>query len=313
MSTVRVAILDDYQNVALQMADWSRVADRAEITVFDDHLHDPEAVVERLGPFDVVCVMRERTPLPRSVIARLPRLRMIASTGPVNAAVDVDAAVDHGILVINTGYSSTPTVELTWALILASARHLVEEANAVRDGGWQTAVGVELSGRVLGVLGLGRIGGAVARIGAAFGMDVIAWSEHLTPQRAQEFAARWVDKDDLFVLSDVLTVHVPLNDRTRGLVGADDLAAMKPTARLINPSRGPVVDQQALLAALRSGALAGAAVDVFDTEPLPADDPMRTLPTVLSTPHIGFVTEGLYRTFYGDAAAAIADWLDASA
>lgn len=311
--SIRVAILDDYQNVALHLADWSRVADRAEITVFTDHLDDPDAVVKRLTPFDVVCVMRERTPLPRNVIERLPRLRMIASTGPGNASIDTDAAAEHRIEVSNTGYWSAPTVELTWALILASARHVVAEVGSVRDGGWQTTVGTQLSGRTLGVLGLGRIGTEVARIGAAFGMDVIAWSPHLTAERAAAAGATWVGKGDLLARADVLTVHLALSDSTRGVVGADDLAAMKPTAWLINTSRGPLVEEIALIDALQTGRLGGAALDVFDVEPLPAEHPLRALPNVLATPHVGFVADALYRRFYADAAAAIAAWLDDTA
>ncbi|MCV7171460.1 D-2-hydroxyacid dehydrogenase family protein [Mycobacterium manitobense] len=310
---MKVAILDDYQGVALKLADWSPVATRAEITVFTDHVGDPDDVVARLAPFDVVCVMRERTPLPRSVLERLPRLRMIASTGSRNASIDTVAAQERGIHVSGTGGSAAATVELTWALILASVRDVVGQATSVRGGGWQTSIGRELSGRTLGVLGLGRIGAAVARIGAAFDMRVIAWSPNLTPERAAAAGASWVSRDELFGLADVLTIHLVLGDQTRGLVGADDFAAMKPTARLVNTSRGPIVDEAALVGALRNDTIAGAALDVFDTEPLPADHPLRVLPNVLATPHIGYVAENQYRTFYGEAAAAIAQWLDGAA
>ena len=307
---MKIAILDDYQNVALTMADWSRVENQAEITVFTDHVSDSDAVVARLQPFDVVCVMRERTPLPREVLERLPRLKMIASTGPGNASIDQQAVRERNIHVANTGYRSAPTIELTWALILAAVRNLVGEASSVRAGGWQTSVGRELSGRVLGVLGLGRIGTEIARIGAVFGMDVIAWSQNLTPERAEAAGAVWVPKGALFGRSDVLSIHLVLSDRTRGLVNGADIAAMKPTAWLVNTSRGPIVDEEALLGALRSKSIAGAALDVFDIEPLPAGHPLRTLPNVLATPHIGYVAEDLYRTFYSDAAASIAAWLD---
>ncbi|MCZ8379898.1 D-2-hydroxyacid dehydrogenase family protein [Mycobacterium sp. CPCC 205372] len=310
---MKVAILDDYQGVALELADWSPVATRAEITVFTDHVRDPDDVVARLAPFDVVCVMRERTPLPRSVLERLPRLRMIASTGSRNASIDTVAAQERGIHVSGTGGSAAATVELTWALILASVRDVVGQATSVRGGGWQTSIGRELSGQTLGVLGLGRIGAAVARIGAAFDMRVIAWSPNLTPERAAAAGASWVSRDELFALADVLTIHLVLGDRTRGLVGADDFAAMKPTARLVNTSRGPIVDEAALVEALRNDTVAGAALDVFGTEPLPADHPLRVLPNVLATPHIGYVAENQYRTFYGEAAAAIAQWLDGAA
>lgn len=310
IGTVKVAILDDYQNVALSMADWSPVAARAEITVFNDHLAEPDAVVERLAPFDVVCVMRERTPLSRSIIERLPRLRMIASTGPFNASIDVAAAKERRIHISGTGGYVESTVELTWALILAAARRIVDEASSVRAGGWQTSVGRQLGGAVLGVLGLGRIGSRVARVGAAFGMDVIAWSANLTPESAQASGATYVGKDELFSRADVLTIHLVLSERTRGLVGAAELGLMKPTALLVNTSRGPIVDETALIEALRSHRLAGAGLDVFDTEPLPADHPLRTLDAVVATPHIGYVADLVYRTFYGEAATKIARWLD---
>jgi len=307
---MKVAILDDYQNVALEMAEWSPVARRAEITVFNDHVADPDAVVERLLPFDVICVMRERTPLPRAVIEHLPRLKLIASTGSRNASIDMTAAEEHGIHVTATGYRSTPTIEMTWALILASARHIVRESSSVREGGWQTSVGAELDGKVLGVLGLGNIGGQVARIGLAFGMKVIAWSQNMTPQIAEAAGAALVTKDELFRQADVVTIHLILSKRTRGLVGAADLALMKPTSWLINTSRGSIVDDGALVQALTARTIAGAALDVFDTEPLPVDHPFRSLENVLATPHIGYVAEDLYRTFYGDAAVSIAGWLN---
>jgi phosphoglycerate dehydrogenase-like enzyme len=307
---MKVAILDDYQNIALSLADWSRISDRAELKVFDDHLANPDDVVERLADFDAICVMRERTPLPRSVIERLPRLKLIASTGPGNAAIDIVAAQERGIRVTNTGYTATPTVELTWALIMAAARNLAGEVASVRAGGWQTSVGRELRGQVLGILGLGGIGGQIARIATAFGMQVLAWSQHLTPENAQAAGALWVPKDALFAEADTLTIHLVLSDRTRGLVGADELARMKPTSWLVNTSRGPIVEETALIDALTTRSIGGAALDVFNTEPLPVEHPLRTLPNVLATPHIGYVAENLYRTFYRDAAASIADWLD---
>ena len=306
---MQLAILDDYQNVALRFADWSRIQRMADITVFNDHLSDPDDVVARLQPFDVLCVMRERTPLPREIIERLPRLKMIASTGPGNASIDEQAARERNIHLTNTGYRSTPTIELTWALILASARNLVGEATSLRASGWQTLIGRELSGRVLGVLGLGRIGSEIARIGGVFGMEVIAWSQNLTAEHARAPGAQWVPKDELFRRSDVLTIHLVLSDRTRGLVNAADLAAMKPTSWLVNTSRGAIVDENALIDALTSKSIAGAALDVFDTEPLPAGQPLRTLANVVATPHIGYVARDLYRTFYRDAAANIEAWL----
>jgi phosphoglycerate dehydrogenase-like enzyme len=310
---MKVAILDDYQDVALRLADWSAVSRRAEITVFNDHLADPAAVVERLRPFDVVCVMRERTPLSRDILQQLPRLKLIASTGLRNAAIDMRAAAERGIVVTATGYESTPTIELSWALILASARHLAREAASVRDGGWQTTMGANLRGKCLGVIGLGNIGKEVARIALAFGMTVIAWSQNLTREIASAAGATLADKDALFREADIVTVHLILSRRTSGLVGAAELALMKPTAWLVNTSRGPIVDEAALIEALRARRIAGAALDVFEIEPLPADHPFRRLDNVLATPHIGYVTEELYRTFYGDAAASIAAWLESNA
>ena len=309
-SAVKVAILDDYQNVALQMADWSPLAGRVAITVFNDHLDDPDAVAARLAPFEVVCVMRERTPLTRRLLERLPRLKLIASTAFRNASIDLQAARERGIAVANTGYDSTPTIEMTWALILASARHVAAENASLRSGGWQRRIGNDLKGKTLGVLGLGNIGGEVARIGHAFGMRVIAWSENLTAEKAAAAYAEHVRKDELFRQSDVLTIHLVLGQRSRGLVGAAELALMKPTAWLVNTSRGPIVEDSALTAALREHRIAGAAVDVFDVEPLPVDHPYRSFDNMLATPHIGYVSLNLYRAFYGDTVRNILAWLD---
>jgi phosphoglycerate dehydrogenase-like enzyme len=307
---MRIAILDDYQNVALKLADWSALAGRAEITVFNDHVSDPSAIVERLRPFDVVCVMRERTPLSREIIQQLPQLKMIASTGPRNAAIDETAARERGITVTGTRYWSTPTIEMTWALILAAMRHIARENAAVRAGGWQTTIGEDLAGKTLGVLGLGNIGREVARIGLAFGMKIIAWSQNMTPEIASAAGAAHVSREQLFSQADIVTIHLILSRRTRGLIGAAELALMKPTAWLINTSRGPIVDEATLIGALRSHAIAGAAVDVFDQEPLPPQHPFRVLDNVLATPHLGYATENLYRAFYEDVVANIAAWLD---
>jgi phosphoglycerate dehydrogenase-like enzyme len=312
-SAVKVAILDDYQNVALQMADWSPLAGRAIITVFNDHLDDPDAVAARLAPFEVVCVMRERTPLTRGLLERLPRLKLIASTGFINASIDLQAARERGIAVVHTGYESTPMIEMTWALILASARNVAAESASLRSGGWQRSIGSDLKGKTLGVLGLGNIGGEVARIGHAFGMRVIAWSENLTAGKAAAAGAEHVQKSELFRQSDVLTIHLILSRRSRGLVGAAELALMKSTAWLVNTSRGPIVDEGALIAALREHRIAGAAADVFDVEPLPIDHPYRSLDNMLATPHTGYVSQNLYRTFYGDTVKNIIAWLDGSA
>jgi len=310
---MKVAILDDYQNVALQLADWSAVRQRAQITVFNDHLADPEAVVARLQPFNVVCVMRERTPFPRDVLQQLPQLKLIASTGPRNASIDMQAATDLRIAVTATGYDSTPTIEFTWSLILASMRGIAREAASLEAGGWQIGLGTNLRGKSLGVVGLGNIGREVARIGLAFGMKVIAWSQNLTEEKASAAGATLVDKQTLFREADIVTVHLVLSGRTKGLIGASEFAMMKPTARFVNTSRGPIVDEAALIQTLRAHKIAGAAVDVFDVEPLSADHPFRKLENILATPHIGYVTEDLYRIFYGDAAASIANWLEVNA
>jgi phosphoglycerate dehydrogenase-like enzyme len=307
---MKIAILDDYQNVALKMADWSALSGRAEITVFNDHVADPSAVLERLLPFDVVCVMRERTPLPREVLQHLPRLKLIASTGSRNASIDMEAAKELGIIVTATGYRSAPTIELTWALILASLRGIVHENNSIRNGGWQKSVGQDLSGKILGVVGLGNIGRQVAQIGLAFGMKIIAWSQNMTPEIAEAAGARLVSKDELFRQADIVTIHLILSGRTKGLVGAAELGLMKPTSRLINTSRGPIVEEQALISVLKNKQIAGAAIDVFDIEPLPASHPFRTLDNVLATPHIGYVSHGLYKTFYEDTVSNIRKWLD---
>jgi phosphoglycerate dehydrogenase-like enzyme len=310
---MKVAILDDYQNVALQLADWSGVRNYAEITTFNDHVADASAVVERLRPFEVVCVMRERTPLTKEILQQLPNLRLIASTGPRNASIDTQTAIDLGIVITATGYDATPTIEFTWSLILASMRGIDRETASLKAGGWQTGVGANLHDKTLGVLGLGNIGKEVARIGLAFGMRVIAWSQNLTEEKASAAGATLVDKQTLFREADVVTVHLVLSGRTKGLVGTPEFALMKPTARFVNTSRGPIVNEAALIEVLQARKIAGAAVDVFDTEPLSADHPFRKLKGILATPHIGYVTEDLYRIFYGDAAANITKWLEVNA
>jgi phosphoglycerate dehydrogenase-like enzyme len=308
-----IAVLDDYQDVSLSMADWSLLKGRANITVFNDHTADVDATVSRLLPFEVVCVMRERTPMTSAIIERLPNLRLIASTASRNASIDVRAAAERGIQVVHTGYSSAPTIELTWALILAGARHIAEENASLRSGGWQRHVGEDLGGRTLGVLGLGNIGTPVAQIGNAFGMRIIAWSPNLTADRTRTAGAELVTKDELFRQSDILTIHMVLGQSSRGLVGAAELGFMKPTARLVNTSRGPIVVEAALLEALRKGKIAGAAIDVFDQEPLPPDHPFRSLPNLLATPHIGYVTRSLYERFYQDTVNNVVKWLDGQA
>ncbi len=310
---VNIAVLDDYQGVALKLADWSAVASRANIVVFNDHLTDPDKVVERLLPFEVVCVMRERTPLRRGIIERLPKLELIASTAKRNASIDTEAAAERGVAVVHTSYTSAPTVELTWALILAGARHIVSEHSSLRSGGWQRCVGDDIAGKTLGIIGLGSIGSQVAKVGLAFGMNVIAWSQNLTPQAAAAAGTQLVSKDALLRESDIVTIHLVLSRRTAGLIGAPEFKLMKPTARLVNTSRGPIVVEAALIDALANRQIAGAAVDVFDTEPLAADHPYRRMDSLLATPHIGYVSQGLYERFYRDTVANITAWLDARA
>jgi phosphoglycerate dehydrogenase-like enzyme len=307
----KIAVLDDYQGVALELADWSAVTARAQVDVFSDHLSDADAVAERLLPYDVVCVMRERTPLRAEMIERLPNLKLIASTGPRNASIDLKAAAARGIAVAHTGYFGSPTLELTWALILASARHIVAEAAAVRSGGWQHSIGDDLAGKTLGIIGLGNLGSQVGKIGLAFGMRVIAWSQNLTAEKAAAIGAALVSKEELLRQSDIVSVHLVLSERTRALIGAKELALMKPSARLVNTSRGPIVVEAALIAALEAGQIAGAAIDVYDVEPLPLDHPYRHLDNLLATPHIGYVSRSLYERFYRDTVSNILAWLDA--
>ncbi len=292
------------------MADWSAVAQRAHIDVFRDHLSEPQAVAQRLLPYDVVCVMRERTPLRRELLEQLPNLKLIASTAGGNASIDVQAAAGRGIKVVHTGYASTPTVELTWALILASARHITQESAALRAGGWQNTIGEDLAKKTLGIIGLGRLGSLVAKVALAFDMHVIAWSQNLTAERAAAAGVSLVTKEQLLRQADFVSIHLVLSARTRGLIGAAEFALMKPSARLVNTSRGPIVDESALIDALAAGRIAGAAIDVFDVEPLPPGHPFRALPNVLATPHIGYVSRALYETFYRDTVANITAWLD---
>ncbi|MFI5615268.1 D-2-hydroxyacid dehydrogenase family protein [Amycolatopsis sp. NPDC051903] len=301
---MEIAILDDYQQVALTFADWDSLG--ARVRVFPRPFTGPDDVVRALADFDVVVAMRERTRFPAEVFDRLPNLKLLVTTGARNAAVDLAAARRNGVVVSATGYDGRSTVEHTWALILAAARNLPAEFRSVREGGWQVGVGTTLRGKTLGVLGLGDVGSAVARIGRAFGMETIAWSRSLTPERAAEHGATAVTRDELFERADVLSLHLVLTAQSRGLVGEAELARMKPTALLVNTSRGPIVDEPALLEALRRKTIGGAALDVFDLEPLPAEHPLRSLDNVVLTPHIGYVAKELYTTFYRDAVEDIA-------
>jgi phosphoglycerate dehydrogenase-like enzyme len=306
---MRCVILDDYQQVATSYADWSAL-DGVEVTSASEHL-EGEALVDALAGAAVVVVMRERTPVTATLLDRLPELRLVVTTGMRNAAIDLDACRERGVAVCGTTSRSTPPVELTWALVLGLVRHLSAESTAFREGGpWQRTVGVDLSGATLGVVGLGKIGRRVADIGRAFGMDVLGWSPHLTDERAAEAGARRAGSlTELMAAADVVTLHLVLSDSTRGLVGAAELAAMRSSAYLVNTSRAGLVDTGALVDALRAGRIAGAGLDVFDEEPLPTDHPLRSLPQVLATPHLGYVTAGNYRTYFTEAVEDIAAWL----
>jgi phosphoglycerate dehydrogenase-like enzyme len=306
---VRIAVLDDYQSVALQMADWKALPAEAQVQVFRDHLAAEEAVVERLTNFEIVVAMRERTPFPRRLLERLPHLQLLVTTGMRNASIDVQAATDCGVLVCGTEGLPYPTAELTWGLILALVRQIPREDRATRAGQWQVSVGVGLQGKTLGVLGLGRLGSQVAAIGKAFHMSVLAWSQNLTAERAAQSGVTLVSKDELLSQADIVTIHLVLSNRTRGLIGARELGLMKPTAYLVNTSRGPIVDEQALVQALQQGAIAGAGLDVFDEEPLPLDHPLRRLENTVITPHLGYVTRETYEVFYGHAVEDIRAFL----
>jgi phosphoglycerate dehydrogenase-like enzyme len=307
--TTQVEVLDDYQHVALQSADWSRLDGRAEVHVQHEHQASEADLVASLRDADVVVAMRERTAFPRHVLDQLPRLRLLVTTGPSNAAIDVAAAQANGVVVCGTGGAYPAPAELTWALIHALTRKIVEEDRALRSGSWQTTLGTELSGRTLGIVGLGRLGQRVARVAHAFDMTVVAWSENLTSEQATEVGASLVGKDELFASSDIVSVHLQLSPRTTGLIGSRELGLMRPTAYLVNTSRGPIVDEPALVEALRSRSIAGAGLDVFDEEPLPADHPLLSVPDTVLTPHIGYVTRDLYAIFYGDVVDDIDSWL----
>jgi phosphoglycerate dehydrogenase-like enzyme len=312
MSLPRVAVLDDYQRVALTSTDWSALDGRVDVDVFSDHLSDEDALAERLAPYEIVVAMRERTGFPPSLIARLPELKLLVTTGPRNAVIDVAACNAAGVTVSGTGGSVWSTSELTWALILACARFVPTEVANVRGGGWMTTVGKDLHGTTLGLLGLGRIGGLVAKVGQAFGMETIAWSQNLTEERCASLGVAHVSKEELFQRSDILTVHLVLSPRTTGLVGEAELRAMKPTAILVNTSRGPICDEPMLARACSEGWIAGAGLDAYGVEPLPADDPFRALDNVIATPHIGYVSENVYRAFFADIVEDIAAYLDAA-
>ena len=295
---MKLAILDDYQATAKDLGDWSQLPPGTEVEYFHDHIADEDQLVERLKDFDMVMGMRERTPFTRSILSRLPKLKLLMTTGLRNASFDMQAATDLGIPVCGASGAGEGPTELTWGLIIAMLRHIHEEEQRSREGTWGTTVGVGLKGKTLGLLGLGHIGSLVARVGAAFDMNIIAWSQNMTAERAKECQATLVDKETLFKEADIVSVHLVLSDRSRGLVGAPELALMKPTAYLVNISRGPIVDEKALIDVLERKAIAGAALDTFDVEPLPKDHPLFKTPNTLICPHLGYVTEESYRAFY---------------
>jgi phosphoglycerate dehydrogenase-like enzyme len=305
-----VTILDDYQSVALSSADWSGVQDRFEVEVLTEHVADIDDLAARLARSQVIVAMRERTAFPASTLARLTELRLLVTTGMSNASIDLAAAATQGVTVCGTGGAGNAMPELTLGMIIALLRNFAAEDAAVRAGRWQHTIGVGLAGLTLGVLGLGRLGTPVARLAQAFGMHVIAWSPNLTPERAAEHGVRAVSKQQLFADSDVVTIHMPLSERSRGLVGVEELALMRPTAYLINTSRGPIVDEQALVDTLAEQRIAGAGLDVYDIEPLPVEHILRTLPNTLLLPHIGYVTNDTYAVFYAEAVADILAWAE---
>ncbi len=306
---MKIAILDDYQKVALKLADWSILPKGTEVSAFSDHWKDPATVKQKLEPFDVIVAMRERTPFPRTLLEQLPNLTLLVTTGARNASIDLVTATNLGILVCGTHGGGPTTAELAWGIILSLLRHIPQEFEAVKKGRWQTTLGIDLRGKTLGLLGLGNLGSHMATVGKAFGMQVIAWSQNLTAERAAQFGATLVNKDELFKQSDILSIHLVLSDRTRGLVGARELKLMKPTAYLINTSRGPIVDEKALLQTLKSHAITGAGLDVYSEEPLPPGYPFVSLDNAVLTPHLGYVTKETYEKFYPDAVEDIASYL----
>jgi len=306
---MKIALLDDYQGVALTCADWPAIVPQADITVFRDTLVDQDALAARLADFEIIGIMRERTPFPRTLLERLPKLKLLVTTGHRNDSVDIAAAKQRGIVVCGTPSSAHAAAELTWALVMAAARRIDLETRSFHDGGWQVGLGRDLKGATLGVIGLGRLGSHVAAYGKAFGMKVVAWSQNLTAEKAAAGGATAVTKDELFRASDFISIHLKLSERSRGLVGAKEFALMKPDAWIVNTSRGPIIDEAALLAALRERRIGGAALDVFDEEPLPKDHPLRRLDNVVATPHVGYVSRENYATFYRETAQNIAAFL----
>jgi len=311
MPRQRCAILDDYQNVVLKVTDWSKVSGDLDIKVFNQHLGSHENVIKALQGFDIVCAMRERTAFPRAVIEKLPDLKLLITTGLRNASIDVAAAKERGVVVCGTPSTGNPTSGIAIGLMLELTRRIGYENARMKAGvPWQTTIGMDLDGMTLGVLGLGKLGTRTAKIAQAFGMKVIAWSQNLTPEKCKEVGVDYVSKEDLFRHADFITIHVILSQRTRGLVGAKEIALMKPSAYLINTSRGPIIDEAAMLTALREIKIAGAGLDVFDVEPLPVDHPLRKMDNVVLTPHLGYVATQNYRAYFGGVVDDIRAFLD---
>jgi D-3-phosphoglycerate dehydrogenase len=310
MTRLRCAITDDYLNLSTKVADWSQLMDRVELTVFNEPFASTEAAASALKDFEIVCAMRERTPFPRALFAALPRLKLLITSGMRNAAIDMDAAKEHNVVLCGTQWARDPTAPLTMGIILELTRNIGRENARMHAGErLQKFVGLEIEGRTLGVVGLGKLGGKVAKLAQAFGMNVIAWSPNLTPERCKEVGVGYASKEELFAAADIVTVHVVLSQRSRGLVGRDDLARMKPTSYLVNTARGPIVDEAALLETLQQRKIAGAGIDVFSVEPLPVDHPFRKLDNIVLTPHLGYVTEEGFRNHYRQMVEGIDAWL----
>jgi phosphoglycerate dehydrogenase-like enzyme len=309
MTRLRCAILDDYINLTLEIADWSKIQDRVDITVFNQPFASTEAAADALKDFEIICAMRERTPFPRALFAALPKLKLLITSGMRNAAIDMEAAKDHGVVLCGTQWARDPTAPLTMGLILELTRNIGRENARMHAGEpLQKFVGMEIEGKTLGVVGLGKLGTKVSKLAQAFGMNVIAWSPNLTPERCKEAGVGYATKEELFSTADIITVHVVLGPRSRGLVGADDLARMKPTSYLVNTARGPIVDEAALLTTLQQRRIAGAAIDVFSVEPLPVDHPFRKLDNIVLTPHLGYVTAESFRNHYSQMVEGIDAW-----
>ena len=306
----RLAIIDDYEELALKMGNWESLSPEVQTDAFNDHLVGEEALVKRLLPYEILMIMRERTSFPRSIIEKLPNLKLLVTSGPRNHSVDLAACSERGIVVCGTGSRKSPPTEQTWALILALLKKIIQADRRTRKGKWGGDAGVELADKTLGVLGLGRLGEAVTRVAQAFGMKVIAWSQNLTAQRAAELGAVRVEKDELFKAADIVTIHLVLSDRTRGVVGAREIGLMKPTAYIINTARGPIIEEAALIAALKNRRIAGAGIDVFDVEPLPPDHPLLKMDNIVLSPHLGYVTQENFKTYFTQAVEDVAAWLD---